>query len=242
MPQRLTNGDKLLIGLSVLILLFVAASCAGAEWCRNNYYCGDAATKQYANDCATNGIVMFFRLIYCWFHSYRDDINAFATAILAFFTIVLAIAARRQAILTRDALAIASAHARHMGDTVAIGKAQVRAYVIIQRCVIELRELAPTVTSPIVTFSAFNSGQSPARNFTWNITVEYANGDFRRRRRLTETPVEIGRDIPVGREVTDGAMIADMATAQINKPVPTISNVSTLIVMAKIDFMKMYSK
>lgn len=118
MRERLNFGDKLLLAISILILVLVAACCAGAEWCRHNYYCGDTTSQQYANDCAAHGLAIFFRNTWCLFDALRDDINALATSILAVFTIILAYAARRQAILTRDAVNVASEQARHMESSV----------------------------------------------------------------------------------------------------------------------------
>jgi hypothetical protein len=112
MTQRLTFGDKLLIILSISILTFVILSAVGAEWCRNDYYCKDAHTEQYANDCAAHGFAIFLKTVWCWFEALRDDINAISTTILAFFTVILAFAARRQAILTRDAVETAAHHAK----------------------------------------------------------------------------------------------------------------------------------
>jgi hypothetical protein len=233
MPQRLTYGDKLLISLSVLILLFVAASCAGAEWCRYNYYCGDAATQQYQDDCAAYGLASFLRNVWCWFRFFREDINALATAILALFTIVLAFAARRQAILTRDALIVASEHAGHMGDTVDIGKKQVRAYVTITNFTLRFAEFG--VIQPNVEFTGSNSGQSPARNFLWNITLEYiVFGEIRRRRTLMDNwENRAGLDIPATNSaVTEGAFIPDMMIDQIQG----ITSETTVVTRIKIDF------
>src|SRR6185312_1548317 len=102
MPPRLTRGDKwFLLPISILILIFIVISCIGAQWCRSNYYCPDAHTNQYTNDCTANSLAVFFKIVACWFEALREDINALATAILAFFTVVLAYATRRQANLTR---------------------------------------------------------------------------------------------------------------------------------------------
>jgi hypothetical protein len=51
------------------------------------------------------------------------------------------------------------------------GEAQVRAYVSIKR--VDIGFIAEIMSQPFVEFVAANSGQSPALNFLWNITVQY---------------------------------------------------------------------
>jgi hypothetical protein len=61
-------------------------------------------------------------------------------------------------------------------ETRRIGEAQVRAYVSIKSVTVTFWSL---LEHPIVKFSAFNTGQSPAKNFLWNITIQYAAGTHR---------------------------------------------------------------
>jgi hypothetical protein len=58
-------------------------------------------------------------------------------------------------------------------ETRRIGEAQVRAYVSIKSVMIAF---FGSWEHPLVRFVAFNTGQSPARNFIWNITVQYEAG------------------------------------------------------------------
>jgi hypothetical protein len=64
-----------------------------------------------------------------------------------------------------------------------IGEAQVRAYVSIKAATIEFMLDA---IHPCVKFIAYNSGQSPARNFVWNITLQYAGAPANRESMLNE--------------------------------------------------------
>jgi hypothetical protein len=176
--QWLERDERLLFWVSVAILIFVAISCVGAEWCRHHDYCPDAQSQQYANDCATNGWVMFWATVYWFIHIYREDVNATATAILALFTVVLAFAARRQAILTRDALRVASEHAGYMETMVDVNKSMQRAFLAIDGLGIENF----FVGVPIVRISISNTGHLVAKRVKWiidaAIDAEKRKADF----------------------------------------------------------------
>jgi hypothetical protein len=114
-----------------------------------------------------------------------------------------------------------------------IGEAQVRAYVSIKAATIEFMFDAVV---PCVRFIASNSGQSPARNFVWNITLQYFGGKENRESRLNETLIEqTGADIPATSDLrADGALIPDMSVKQyIEESVPGLM---ITVVRAKIDF------
>jgi hypothetical protein len=115
-----------------------------------------------------------------------------------------------------------------------IGEAQVRAYVSIKAATIEFMLDA---IHPCVRFIAYNSGQSPARNFVWNITLQYFGGKENRESILHEAWIEqTGIDIPATIEYSDacGAMIPDMSVKQyIEEAVPGLM---ITVVRAKIDF------
>jgi len=127
-----------------------------------------------------------------------------------------------------------STHARHMGDTVEISRAQVRAYVSISGCGLNFIEAGAGIASPIVSFTAVNNGQSPARNFIWNVTLEYVYLGMRRRRQLTDRwETNIGSDIPAGSTTSiQSAYIPDMTTRQLEND----CSETTLVVIVKIDF------
>lgn len=63
--------------------------------------------------------------------------------------------------------------AAFINETRRIGEAQVRAYVSIKSAGIAF--WGPW-ENPIVVFVPFNTGQSPATNFIWNITIQYTSG------------------------------------------------------------------
>jgi hypothetical protein len=115
-----------------------------------------------------------------------------------------------------------------------IGEAQVRAYVSIKAATIEFMLDA---IHPCVRFIAYNSGQSPARNFVWNITIQYFGGKENRESRLHEAWIEqTGIDIPATIEYSDagGALIPDMSVKQyIEEAVPGLM---ITVVRAKIGF------
>jgi len=113
-----------------------------------------------------------------------------------------------------------------------IGEAQVRAYVSVKEATIEFMLDAIV---PCVKFIAYNSGQSPARNFVWNITLQYFGGKENHESGLNETLVEyIGMDIPAGGSHTDAALIPDMSVKQYIEGV--VPGLMITIVRAKVDF------
>jgi hypothetical protein len=114
-----------------------------------------------------------------------------------------------------------------------IGEAQVRAYVSIKAATIEFMLDA---IHPCVRFIAYNSGQSPARNFVWNITLQYFGGKENRESRLHEAWIEqTGIDIPATIEYSDvGGLIPEMSVKQyIEEAVPGLM---ITVVRAKIGF------
>jgi hypothetical protein len=95
-------------------------------------------------------------------------------------------------------------------ETRRIGEAQVRAYVSIKEARIDFHS---EYAHPIVGFIATNSGQSPARNFVWNIGLQYAGDGLNRTVSFNGKWLEsTGLDIPAGKDTTwESAHIADMS-------------------------------
>jgi hypothetical protein len=113
MPDKDSVGERLVRSFAIILLLFITVEAIGANWCRNNYpHSHD--TNSYRNEdyCAANGGTWFVKTIHYIVHENREDLVASGTIILAIFTIVLALAARQQAILTRDAVEAAITTAR----------------------------------------------------------------------------------------------------------------------------------
>jgi hypothetical protein len=107
-----------------------------------------------------------------------EDPTAFFTLCVAAFTLVLAASTIALWIETRLAGRRQSRHMEALvNETRRIGEAQVRAYVSIQSAAIAF--WGPW-EHPIVVFVPFNTGQSPATNFIWNITIQYASGHDKR--------------------------------------------------------------
>jgi hypothetical protein len=98
---------------------------------------------------------------------------------------------------------------------------------------------------PCVRFIAYNSGQSPARNFVWNITLQYCGVKETRESKLNETLIEYtGIDIPATSDShPDGAVIPNMSVKRyIEGVAPNFMidgiapSIMTAVVRAKIDF------
>jgi hypothetical protein len=100
-----------------------------------------------------------------------EDPAAFFTLWVAAFTFVLAASTIALWIETR------LSSKRQVIETRRIGEAQVRAYVDIAAASVVFASLAqgvapPVDVQPFVNITAKNYGQSPARNFVWNPTIE----------------------------------------------------------------------
>jgi hypothetical protein len=105
MPDKYSSGERLVRAFAIVIFLFVATEAVGANWCKGNYP-HSYDTNSYHNEdyCAAHGDIWFIKTVHYIVHENREDLVASGTMILAIFTIVLALAARQQAILTRDAV------------------------------------------------------------------------------------------------------------------------------------------
>jgi hypothetical protein len=114
-----------------------------------------------------------------------------------------------------------------------IGEAQVRAYVNIKSANIDF--LWDAIV-PRITFIAFNSGQSPARNFIWNVTLQYPGIPANRESALNENWLEqVGMDIPATSDAPpDGAFIPDMSVKQYIEGVAPGTTLT--VIRTKIDF------
>lgn len=115
-----------------------------------------------------------------------------------------------------------------------IGEAQVRAYVNIKAASLEFIVFGTIV--PVVKIVASNSGQSPARNFVWNITLQYVGGAENRSRPLVENWIDrTGMDIPATSDAPpEAAIISEMSVVEhIEKTVPGLVRT---IARVKIEF------
>jgi hypothetical protein len=111
-----------------------------------------------------------------------------------------------------------SASEKAIAETRRIGEAQVRAYVDINSS--ELFFVALGVLGiqghPMIRIIATNTGQSPARNFVWNPTVQYTNAGIRNAPRSLTRELGsnwrniLGVGIAVGQSHPDAAMIPEM--------------------------------
>ncbi|MEI9914658.1 MAG: hypothetical protein WDN29_01260 [Methylovirgula sp.] len=111
-----------------------------------------------------------------------------------------------------------------------IGEAQVRAYVYVKTCTVNFIRFGATV--PQVIFAASNSGQSPARNFLWNITLQYPARGIDRQVVFNPNWMEqIGYDIPANNSISESAIVQDMATEQRIPPGTVIT-----VIRAKIEY------
>jgi hypothetical protein len=161
---------------------------------------------------------------YGFWEKTRCDPVAYFTAWLVGFTGVLAastiglltatwLAARKQ---SRDTAAF-------IGETRRIGEAQVRAYVDINKAEAFFigfpgaLHMGRQEIQPIVKVTATNTGQSPARNFVWNPTIEYISAGLgaaqphTRARQLGANWRDIlGVGIAVGQSHSDSAMVGEM--------------------------------
>jgi hypothetical protein len=112
-----------------------------------------------------------------------------------------------------------------------IGEARVRAYISIKHT--EIAFLKEFKLSPAVTFIATNSGQSPAINFIWNVTIQYLSQDNRHREgTLTDLWLqETGINVPATADATpSSAIISNMTVREF------ANNANIFVVRIKIDF------
>ena len=129
---------------------------------------------------------------------------ALFTLVLAFSTIGLWVATGGLYVAGKDAIR----------ETRRIGEAQVRAYVHIKFIALDF---VFDAICPRISFIAANTGQSPARNFIWNMTLQYAGSGISReavlnKNWLTDPP---GVGIAAASESSpDAAVIPDMAIKQ----------------------------
>jgi hypothetical protein len=111
-----------------------------------------------------------------------------------------------------------------------IGESQTRAYVHIKSAVIEF---AVDGLVPIITFIAFNSGQSPALRFTWNITLQYFVGGETKESIFNEELSDcVNIDIPAASDSpANSAGITNMSAKQYIE-----SSIRPIVVRIKIGF------
>jgi hypothetical protein len=119
-----------------------------------------------------------------------------------------------------------------VSETRRIGEAQTRAYVSIKAAGVNFML---EMSVPTVSFVASNSGQSPARNFIWNVILQYADPSVCREtefndRWLTST----GMDIPAASDAhPESAWVPMPARVHIETVTP---GMVLCVVRLKIDF------
>jgi hypothetical protein len=184
--------------------------------------------------CATVHEPVFRLLRFIWVHADRDNINAFAAVAVAIFTFTLwrsTLKLWEAGEKQRESNERIAALQRHSSEK--IGEAQVRAYVNIKSAGMDflLGDIHPRIL-----FVAYNSGQSPARNFIWNITLQYVGLPINRESVFNENWLEgAGMDISASSDAPPtGAIIPNMSVKQfIEGPAP---GVLISMVRVKIEF------
>ncbi|HEX4053304.1 MAG TPA: hypothetical protein VHX86_03475 [Tepidisphaeraceae bacterium] len=150
-----------------------------------------------------------------WFQNVWTDPNATFAGAVALFTLALVIVGAWQARRLRQTV---EATEKASAETRRIGEAQIRAYVNISSAEIYFVGLGmlSTQAHPMVKIIATNTGQSPARNFIWNPTVQYfSSGIGTVSRSLTRELGSnwcdiLGVGIAVGQSHPDAAMVPEM--------------------------------
>jgi hypothetical protein len=119
-------------------------------------------------------------------------------------------------------------------ETRRIGEAQVRAYVSIKSAVIAF--WGP-FEHALVKFVPFNTGQSPARNFVWNVTVQYASGHDKQKSSFDKDwQNRAGIDIPASSDgFPGGAMVPNISLKNFREARDKSAPIG-VVVRVKIDF------
>jgi hypothetical protein len=161
-----------------------------------------------------------------------DERIASYTLLLAWFTGVLAVSTIGLWVVTwRSGIRQSRDMEASVIETRRIGEAQTRAYVSISAAQIGFMFHA---NAPAISFVAFNSGQSPARNFVWNITLQYPAREINREVSFNVNWLrEAGMSIPaVTAAPPESAIVSDMSVKQYLEAKGIINTV----IRAKIDF------
>lgn len=151
-------------------------------------------------------------------------------------TVALAVSTVALVIATIGLVVFARHQSRDMKASIAvtreIGEAQVRAYVSIKSVMFAV--WGPW-EHPHIRFVAVNTGQSPARNFVWNVTVQYLSGHSKKTKSFNEKWLtSAGIDIAAASDAPpDGAMLAEMSLNDFRK---TIDRGRAVVVRVKISF------
>jgi hypothetical protein len=164
MLDKESVGEHLVRSFAIILFLFVAAEATGANWCRNNYpHSHDTNPNNNEDYCAANGGIWFLKTIRYTIHENREDLVASGTIILAIFTIVLALAARQQAILTRDAVEAAITTAR-IAERALTELEAPHAYIRVRTSGIALRVIneSRSVEFGDLLFDFINYGRTPS--------------------------------------------------------------------------------
>jgi len=178
-----------------------------------------------------------------WLQKVWTDPNATFAGAVALFTLALVVVGGWQARRLRQTVQAtqnASAEARR------IGEAQVRAYVDIRNADVFFISFAGTLyrglleVQPVIKIVAPNTGQSPAKNFVWEPTLEYTSigtaANTNRIKRMGGNWRDIlGVTIAVGQSHTDSAMIGEMALVRFLQEAGNI-NATSLLVRLRVQF------
>jgi hypothetical protein len=147
-----------------------------------------------------------------WWDKLWSDPNATFAGAVALFTLALVVVGGVQAWRLRQSVEATNAA---VSESRRIGEAQVRAYVHIKSASIDF--VQQFANSPRVTFVASNSGQSTARNFLWNIILQYPVGAINKQRVLNPNWLNgTGIDIPATSDIPpEAAIIPDMSANEL---------------------------
>jgi hypothetical protein len=174
---------------------------------------------------------------YSFWEKARCDPVAYFTGWLVGFTGVLAISTIGLWIVTwRSGVRQSRDMEAAVIETRRIGEAQVRAYVSIKSAFIGFET---EFEHPRIRFVATNTGQSPAKNFVWNVAVQYASMGATQTHEFGKNwDKETGFDIPATSDSTpQGAMIPNMSLKIFReKPKPGALVPSVIIARVKLEF------
>jgi hypothetical protein len=123
-----------------------------------------------------------------------------------------------------------------------IGEAQVRAYVRIADAKLEF---TTSDGHPLIQIFAANSGQSPARNFVWSLTIQYVGGDRPKMQRTFDKDWKSRSGIEIsstGKERV-GALIPEMPMrAFASKKQPGGLNSPIVRLMVEFEYLDVFNK
>lgn len=208
------NRGELPLGFLVATVLWLGVVAWGTSYAPSDPQkdaCYQAAAKsgRSTSECET-----------FWEKTTSEPVAVF-TLVLAFSTIGLWVATGGLYVAGKEAIR----------ETRRIGEAQTRAYVSIKTAQIDF---LLDISIPRVTFVASNSGQSPARNFVWNVTLQYAGPSISRETVFYEQWLTTtGMDIPAASDAHPEGALVPMPAKTYVEAVPGVLN---SVIRLKIDF------